>query len=381
MRGAGSPDDVIDASACPEPGKPSPQTLAYRGDVPPSTPRWRWSPPSMPPAAANGCATSSARSRLAPRSCCCPAARPSARACCLATMICAIGLPHPRARPLGLIPATVFGLLSVLILYAQCAGRVDCRELVTPPAHSQGVFVPNQYQPARVEGDSAPLRRRGWHFASPAGSSPAAAIGPVMRIQLASPPLLSRPRRAWPAVAAQTCTLDFTIEVTQGVGDDPPRHPAGRPRGVHSPRPELPAGRRIDRASGLGRDDPRATASPARSGRSSPPRAATPPTWSASTRNHVSGLNVAGVDFGGPMALTLFGDPGTRTDTDSPTEQAEWDAMTLRRAFSLHAHGRRHAGGRCARPARGLPLRRRCAPPIDNRRPTPLFPAAIAGKP
>jgi hypothetical protein len=39
------------------------------------------------------------------------------------------------------------------------------------------------------------------------------------------------------------------------------------------------------------------------------------------------------------MALTLFGRPGTRDDPTPPTRQEDWDALDLRRAFSLQADG------------------------------------------
>jgi len=53
----------------------------------------------------------------------------------------------------------------------------------------------------------------------------------------------------------------------------------------------------------------------------------------------VEGLSFAGVSFGGPMALTLFGMPGTRLTDTPPATQAEWDALTLRRVFFLQAGG------------------------------------------
>jgi hypothetical protein len=39
------------------------------------------------------------------------------------------------------------------------------------------------------------------------------------------------------------------------------------------------------------------------------------------------------------MALTLFGRAGALDGPEPPTEQAEWDRLDLRRAFSLQAHG------------------------------------------
>lgn len=53
--------------------------------------------------------------------------------------------------------------------------------------------------------------------------------------------------------------------------------------------------------------------------------------------HNVEGFSVAGIDFAGPMALTLFGRPGTRPDAFPPTRQEDWDRLDLRRAFSLQA--------------------------------------------
>lgn len=55
--------------------------------------------------------------------------------------------------------------------------------------------------------------------------------------------------------------------------------------------------------------------------------------------HHVEGLSYAGVEFSGPMAVTLFGMPGTRTTPVPPATQAEWDALSLRRVFFLSAGG------------------------------------------
>jgi len=53
--------------------------------------------------------------------------------------------------------------------------------------------------------------------------------------------------------------------------------------------------------------------------------------------HNIEGLSVAGQHFTGPMAITLFGRPGSRPDPGLPTAQEEWDRLDLRRAFSLHA--------------------------------------------
>lgn len=138
--------------------------------------------------------------------------------------------------------------------------------------------------------------------------------------------------------AAQTCTLVFTIEVTQGVGMiRPGEHLEGRAE--------------YTRLGQSYRQEGGSTAHLA-SGVMSLGDSISGPIWTLITTSrsnaadlvgvyahHVSGLTVAGVSFEGPMALTLYGAPGTRTDTEPPTEQADWDVLTLRRAFSLHAHG------------------------------------------
>jgi hypothetical protein len=53
--------------------------------------------------------------------------------------------------------------------------------------------------------------------------------------------------------------------------------------------------------------------------------------------NNVRGLTVAGVEFGGPMVLTLYGRPGARPEPAVPTTQEAWDRLDLRQSFSLQA--------------------------------------------
>jgi hypothetical protein len=139
-------------------------------------------------------------------------------------------------------------------------------------------------------------------------------------------------------VAAQTCTLDFTIRVTQGVGDI---HPGDEIEG-HAEYTAL--GQSFRQEGG--------TTAWLASGEMSLGAGISGPIWTLITTSggptadlmgvyarHVEGLTVAGIPFEGPMALTLFGRAGTRDDPAPPTEQAEWDALDLRRAFSLQAHG------------------------------------------
>jgi len=51
----------------------------------------------------------------------------------------------------------------------------------------------------------------------------------------------------------------------------------------------------------------------------------------------VEGLSFVGQDFRGPMAITLYGDPGSWPHDRPPITQSEWDSLDLRRVFQLHA--------------------------------------------
>ncbi len=137
---------------------------------------------------------------------------------------------------------------------------------------------------------------------------------------------------------AQTCEIDFTIEVTQGVGAIEP----GEFLDGHASFTAL--GRSFRQEGG-------STAHLA-SGEMTLGDSIAGPIWTLITTSngpaadligvyahHVEGLTVAGVSFSGPMALTLFGPSGSRPDATPPTTQADWDRMDLRRAFTLHAHG------------------------------------------
>jgi hypothetical protein len=144
---------------------------------------------------------------------------------------------------------------------------------------------------------------------------------------------------ALPAMAAaQTCRLAFTVEVTQGVG---PIQPGARLEGEaryttlgRSIRQE--GGSTAHLATGDMRIGPGIRGS----------------IWTLITTSRgeaadlvgvyardVSGLSFAGLDYDGPMMLTLFGPAGSRPEAGPPRTQAEWDRMDLRRSFSLHAHG------------------------------------------
>ncbi|MBF9028921.1 hypothetical protein HKCCE3408_00815 [Rhodobacterales bacterium HKCCE3408] len=137
--------------------------------------------------------------------------------------------------------------------------------------------------------------------------------------------------------AAETCRLDFTIEITQGVGDI-------------RPGDMLPGWAEFT-TQGSFRQEGGSTAHLA-TGQMALGEDISGPVWTliATARNFsadlvgiyahdVTGFSFAGVDFEGPMALTLFGPPGTRPDAVPPVTQEEWDALDLRRVFVLHAHG------------------------------------------
>ena len=142
---------------------------------------------------------------------------------------------------------------------------------------------------------------------------------------------------ATPAVA-QTCELTFTVEVTQGVG-------------TILPGTALPGRAQFTTDGQSFRQEGGSTGHLAH-GRMSIGDDIDGAVWTLITtsRGHaadlvgvyardVEGLSFAGLDYEGPMALTLFGPPGTWEYDSPPLTQADWDAMDVRRAFSLHAHG------------------------------------------
>lgn len=144
-------------------------------------------------------------------------------------------------------------------------------------------------------------------------------------------------------LSAQTCTLDFTIEVTQGVG-------------FIRPGTQLPGSAEFTTSGQTFRQEGGTMAHYA-DGHMTIGDGITGPIWTLITTSrghaadligvyahHIEGFSFAGLDYEGPMALTLFGAPGTRTSTAPPVTQAEWDEMDVRRAFSLHADGDMLAG-------------------------------------
>lgn len=139
------------------------------------------------------------------------------------------------------------------------------------------------------------------------------------------------------------CTLDFTIEVTQGVGLIPPGS-------------ELAGSASFDTSGETFRQEGGTTAHYA-SGQMQIGDDISGPIWTLITTSRgsaadligiyakeVEGLSFAGQVFDGPMALTLFGVSGARPEDTPPRTQDEWDVMDLRRSFSLHADGDMLAG-------------------------------------
>lgn len=138
--------------------------------------------------------------------------------------------------------------------------------------------------------------------------------------------------------SAQTCTLAFTVEVTQGVG-------------VIRPGTQLHGSAEFTTNGQTFRQEGGTTAHYA-TGRMTIGDGISGPIWTLITTsngsaadligvyaNDIEGFSFAGQDFDGPMALTLFGVSGARTEDLPPITQAEWDMMDLRRSFTLHADG------------------------------------------
>ncbi|MBL4626499.1 MAG: hypothetical protein JKY00_00390 [Roseicyclus sp.] len=153
---------------------------------------------------------------------------------------------------------------------------------------------------------------------------------------------------AAPATAL-TCTLNFTIEITQGVGTIRP--------GTHLPGfAEFTTDGRSFRQEG-GSTSHLATGTMTigdgtGGGIGTGGGEIGGPIWTLITTSrsnaadlvgvyahHIEGLSYGGLDYEGPMALTLYGAPGSRPEAVPPTTQAEWDGLDLRRAFMLHAPG------------------------------------------
>lgn len=141
-----------------------------------------------------------------------------------------------------------------------------------------------------------------------------------------------------PPASAQTCALSFTIEITQGVGSI-------------LPGTRLPGQAQFTTIGQPTRAGGNSTAHPA-SGRMDLGDAISGPIHTlVNTSNgsvvdlfgvyarDIQGLSVVGIDFAGPMVLTLFGDPGSHPVPGPPATQDGWDRLDLRRSFTLHAQG------------------------------------------
>jgi len=141
--------------------------------------------------------------------------------------------------------------------------------------------------------------------------------------------------------SAQSCAASFDVEITQGVG-------MIRPGEVISGTAEFTMDGRSFRQEG-------GASAHLASGMMSFGEEIRGPIWTlissasitaggaadtvAIYARDVEGLSFAGIEFRGPMALTVFGLPGTRLTDAPPATQAEWDALTLRRAFFVQAGG------------------------------------------
>lgn len=156
-----------------------------------------------------------------------------------------------------------------------------------------------------------------------------------MRILIASLCLVLSP--VAPAMAA-SCDISFTVRVTQGVG-------------TVRPGTELDGMAQFSTLGESYRQEGGSTAHLA-SGRMTLGDSISGPIWTLIVTSEgpsadlvgvyaheVEGLTVAGVAFDGPMALTLFGPSGSRPEATPPVTQEDWDSMTLRRVFALHARG------------------------------------------
>ena len=138
--------------------------------------------------------------------------------------------------------------------------------------------------------------------------------------------------------AAQSCDLAFTVTVTQGVGTTRPGDTLTGTASFTATGRSIPGenGATVHLATGemrLGAD-------------------IRGEVWALVTTagnpvadllavhaRDVTGMEVAGIAYEGPMTLNLYGHPGSLPDAVVPTDQPAWDAMDLRRSFALHAQG------------------------------------------
>ncbi len=140
------------------------------------------------------------------------------------------------------------------------------------------------------------------------------------------------------ASAAATCELEFRFEVTQGVG-------------TIRPGTELPGHASFTTGESMRQEG--GVVAHLATGQMTIGDNISGPVWAIITTSRdftadlvgiyaqdVTGFSFAGIEFAGPMVITLFGQPGTMAEAVPPRTQEEWDALSLRRVVSLHAHGR-----------------------------------------
>ncbi|MEM1272843.1 MAG: hypothetical protein AAGF88_03445 [Pseudomonadota bacterium] len=136
---------------------------------------------------------------------------------------------------------------------------------------------------------------------------------------------------------AAQCALNFRIEVTQGVG-------------IIAPGTELRGSAEFTTGQSMRQEG--GVMAHLATGQMTLDDTISGPVWTLITTSRdftadlvgiyaqdVTGFSFAGVDFGGPMVMTLYGRPGTMAEAIPPRTQAEWDALSLRRVLTLHAHG------------------------------------------
>lgn len=138
--------------------------------------------------------------------------------------------------------------------------------------------------------------------------------------------------------AAQSCTLDFALTVTQGVGATRPGETlTGTARFATTDRSfRGEGGAAVHLATGEMRLGPTIRGE----------------IWALVTTSNgaaadligvharnVVGMSFAGLVYAGPMTLNLYGPSGSLPAPVLPTAQAAWDAMDLNRHFALHAQG------------------------------------------
>lgn len=137
------------------------------------------------------------------------------------------------------------------------------------------------------------------------------------------------------AAFAQSCTLDFTIEITRGIGTYPPgtRLPGHAQFVIHDTVPQenegtghLATGEMVLDGTITGRIWALITTTGS-------PTADLVGIYA----DEVEGLTFLDQPYRGPMSLTLYGHSGTWPHDRPPLTQAEWDSLTLRRSFQLHA--------------------------------------------